>query len=347
MIATGAMVRAALILVGVYFLAMAATKLANLWMLIFGSVVVAAILRAIADPLVQRLKLPDGLGVGLAILTVLCVLGGVGFLFGRQISDQLADLWATLPQSWELVQARLRASPFAGPVVDHLKDLSSEAARALALAPRFAMATASGLTMLILVLVAGVFLAIHPARCRDGVLSMTPLDRRARLAQVMNACGRALNAWVRAQVVSMVLVGTIVGLGLWAIGVPAPLALGLLSGLAQFVPMVGPIASAAPALILGATGGGQTFLLTLALYATVSQLEANVITPMVQKNLAALPVVLGIMAVVGLGILFGPLGVLFATPLTLVLYTATTMLYRQDVLHDPDATAPGQDAAST
>jgi predicted PurR-regulated permease PerM len=133
-----------------------------------------------------------------------------------------------------------------------------------------------------------------------------------------------------------------VGLGLWAIGVPAPLALGLLSGLAQFVPIVGPIASAAPALILAATGGGQTFLLTLALYGAVSQVEANFITPLVQKNLASLPVVLGIMAVVGLGILFGPLGVLFATPLTLVLYTAITMLYRQDVLNDPDATAPGQ-----
>ena len=63
---------------------------------------------------------------------------------------------------------------------------------------------------------------------------------------------------------------------------------------------------------------------------------------MVQKNLASLPVVLGIFAVVGLGILFGPLGVLFATPLTLVLYTATTMLYRQDVLHDPAAKAPGE-----
>jgi predicted PurR-regulated permease PerM len=158
----------------------------------------------------------------------------------------------------------------------------------------------------------------------------------------MNACGRALKGWLRAQLVSMVLVGGLVGVGLWAIGSPAPVALGLFSGLAQFVPIVGPIASSVPALILGATGGMQTFLLTLALYTAVSQLEANLITPMVQKSLASLPVVLGIFAVVGLGILFGPLGVLFATPLTLVLYTATTMLYRQDALHDPEAKAPGE-----
>ena len=129
------------------------------------------------------------------------------------------------------------------------------------------------------------------------------------------------------------------------IGVPAPLALGLFTGLAQFVPIVGPIASAAPALIMGATGGAQMFFLTLALYIGVSQLEANLITPLVQKNLAALPVVLGIFAVVGLGGLFGPLGVLFATPLALVILTVVTMLYRQDVLKDPTAEVPGQKAA--
>jgi predicted PurR-regulated permease PerM len=159
----------------------------------------------------------------------------------------------------------------------------------------------------------------------------------------MDACGRALNGWLKAQLVSMILVGSLVGLGLWVIGVPAPLALGLFAGLAQFVPIVGPIASAVPALIIAATGGSQAFLLTLALFVAVSQLEANLITPLVQRNVASLPVVLGIFAVVGLGTLFGPLGVVFATPLSLVLYTIVTMLYRHDILHDPAAKAPGAD----
>ena len=52
--------------------------------------------------------------------------------------------------------------------------------------------------------------------------------------------------------------------------------------------------------------------------------------------------VLGIFAVVGIGTLFGPLGVLLATPLALVVHTLVTMLYRQDVLKDPDARAPGE-----
>ena len=333
---------AAVILVGVYFLAQGAVRLANLWILIFGSVVVAVVIRAIADPLVERFRFKDGLAVLTAILTILAVLAGIGFLFGQQISEQVHQLVLKLPGAWAQFQARLQASPAAGEIFDQLQNLGSEAGRALAIAPRIAMSTVSGVAILVLVLVAGIFLAAQPDQAREGVLSMTPLSSRARLREVMNTCGRALKGWVKAQLLSMILVGGLVGLGLWIIGVPAPLALGLVTGLAQFVPIVGPIAAAIPALLVAATGGGQMLLLTLALFLGVSQLEANLITPLVQKNVASLPVVLGIFAVVGLGTLFGPLGVLFATPLTLVLYTIVTMLYRQDVLHDEEAEAPGE-----
>lgn len=336
------LVLGAVILVTVYFLAQGAVRLANLWMLIFGSVIVAVVIRSIADPLVARFKLKDGVAVAMAIVALLLMLSGVSFLFGRQIAEQFDQLLARLPGAWALLQLRLAASPAADQVFEQLKSLGSEAGRVLAIAPRLAMGALSGVATLFLVIIAGVFLAGQPAQAREGVLSLAPKDRRARLRQVMNACGRALKGWLKAQLFSMILVGALVGLGLRLIGAPAPLALGLFTGLAQFVPIVGPILAAVPALLVSATGGSHMFLLTLALYVGVSQLESNLITPLVQKNLASLPVVLGIFAVVGLGTLFGPLGVLFATPLALVLYTAVTMLYRQDVLHDEDAVAPGQ-----
>lgn len=336
------MILAAVILVSVYVLAQGILRLASLWMLVFGSIVVAVVLRSIADPLVKRLKWRDGLAVLASVLTVLLLLALVSFLFGREVARQIDQLAVTLPAAWEHVQADIRASPFADRLVAPLESLASNAGAILARAPGVLMGTASAIATLVLVLVAGVFLSLDPSGARDGALSLTPKPWRPRGREVMNACGRALKGWLRAQLVSMILVGTIVGIGLWIIGVPAPLALGMLSGLAQFVPIVGPIASAVPALVLAATGGAHPALLTLALYVGVSQLEANLITPLVQKNVASLPVVLGIFAVVGLGTLFGPVGVLFATPLAVVLYTIVTMLYRRDVLGDEDASAPGE-----
>lgn len=336
----------AVALVGAYFAALLAMKLASLWMLIFGSVVVAVILRSIADPLVRWMKLKDGIAVVCAVFLVIGVVGAISLLFGTQIGAQVSALAERLPAAWDVILARLQDSPLGDRLVDMAGALASQAGRALLIAQRVAMSIMSGVTTLSLVLVAGVFLAIEPAKSREGVLAMAPLRARPRLREVMDACGWALKGWLRAQLISMVVVGTLTGLGLWAIGVPSPAALGLLTGLAQFVPIVGPILAAVPALLVAAMSDGQTFLLTLALYVIVSQLEGNLLTPLIQRNVASLPVVLGVFAVVGIGTLFGPLGVLFATPLALVLYTVVTMLYREDVLRDPEARAPGEHRAS-
>ncbi len=333
----------AVVMVGAYFTVKLAVALASLLLLVFGAVIVAVILRSLADPLVRRLRLPDGLAVFASVLSVALIIAAVVALFGSQIAQQVEALSARLPQGWDEVRSNIEAQPYGAELLRQAQGLSSKVGQAFLFAQRFATGVAGGLASLGLVVVAGVYLAIEPARSREGVLSMFPKDRRERLREVMNACGRSLKGWLRAQLFSMFLVGAVTGVGLAAIGVPAALGLGLLTGLAQFVPIVGPVAAAIPALLVAATGGWQTVTMTLALYLVVSQLEANIITPMVQKNMASLPVVLGVFAVVGIGSLFGPLGVLFATPLALVLLTVVTMLYRQDVLGDQDGKAPGQE----
>lgn len=332
----------AIVLVSAYFAVQLIVTLQTLWLLIFGAIVVAVILRALADPIVRWLRLPDPLAVFLSMVIVVAVLAGILTLFGTQIADQVNSLIAVLPQGWAQVQSWIQAQPYAAQVLEQLQNLGSRAGQALQVAQQFAISFAAGVTTLVLVIVAGVFLAIEPAKSREGLLSMLPMDRRPRMREVLNSCGKALKGWLKAQLFSMVLVGTLTGIGLAIIGVPSALGLGLLTGLAQFVPIVGPIVSTIPSVLVAATQGWHTALLAVLVHVIISQLESNFITPMVQKNVANLPVVLGIFAVVGIGTLFGPLGVLFATPLALVLHTLITMLYRQDVLGDPDAKAPGE-----
>lgn len=332
----------AVALVGAYFIAVLAIKLSGLWLLVFGSVVFAAILRAIADPLVKVTRLNDGLATLLAVLLVVSAVGGISVLFGQTISAQVSALIAHIPAAWQALETRLSAMPVTDQLLGVLASVTGQAGRALMGAPKFATGLLSGVTTMVLVVVAGIYIALRPVDSREGVLAMVPLSVRPRLREVMNACGRALKGWLLAQVISMVLVGSLVTAGLYVIGIPSPVALGLLAGVSEFVPIVGPILSAVPGLLVAAVAGPEAFVLTLLLYIFVSQLEANVIMPLVQRSVASLPVVLGIFAVVAMGGLFGPLGILFATPAALVLYTAVTMLYRQDVLHDDEAVAPGQ-----
>ena len=319
-------------------------KLSSLWVLVFGAVVAASVFRAIAQPLQTYARLSGPLAVLAAVLILVALVAGVGVLFGRQIRIQVDALSITLPHAWEILQARMRESVLGSRLLAQAQALESQANGALKLAPKIAAGFASAATNLALVLVSGIYLALHPAQARDGMLHLAPRHARPRLKEVMNACGQGLQLWLRAQVVSMVVVGLLVGIGLRILGVPSPLALGLLSGLAQFVPIVGPIASAVPGLLIAATGGPQTFLLAGAVYLVVSQLESNLITPMVQSSVASLPIVFTIFAVVGFGLLFGPLGILFATPMAMTLYTLVGMLYMEDVLGETDVKIPGRPA---
>jgi predicted PurR-regulated permease PerM len=137
----------------------------------------------------------------------------------------------------------------------------------------------------------------------------------------------------------MMLVFVLTGLGLWAIGLPAALALALLAGLAEFVPLVGPIVATIPALLIALSVGLETALWTLLLYIAIQQVESNVLIPLVQRRVVELPPVVTLFAVVAL--LFGLLGVLFATPLAVVVLVAVKKLWVHATLGEP-TNLPGQ-----
>jgi predicted PurR-regulated permease PerM len=91
------------------------------------------------------------------------------------------------------------------------------------------------LSALLLAVVGGVYLAVDPATQRRGVVSLLPQNQHRRAEDFLETCGRALNGWLLATLASMAAVGILVGLGAWAIGLPAPLALGLFAALNEIV----------------------------------------------------------------------------------------------------------------
>jgi predicted PurR-regulated permease PerM len=103
-------------------------------------------------------------------------------------------------------------------------------------------------------------------------------------------------------------------------------------GLAEFVPLIGPIVAAIPAILIALAAGWEMALWTLLLYVAVQQLESNVITPLVQRQAVELPPAVTVFAVVAFGLLFGWVGVLFATPLAVVVFVATKKLWVRDTL---------------
>jgi predicted PurR-regulated permease PerM len=133
----------------------------------------------------------------------------------------------------------------------------------------------------------------------------------------------------------MLLVGVSVGIGLWLVGVPSAFALGFIAGLAEFVPILGPVLAAIPALLIASTQDWQTVLAALLVLVIVQQAESNLITPLIANRMMAIAPAVGLFAVVAMGVLFGPLGLLLGFPLAVVFDVAVRRLYVRDALGEP------------
>jgi predicted PurR-regulated permease PerM len=179
----------------------------------------------------------------------------------------------------------------------------------------------------VLVVVLGLFLAADPMLYRCGALCLAPPMQRERFARTLDALAVALRHWLAGVLVSMLCIGVITWLGLMLLRIPLALSIGFLAGLFEFVPYLGPIASAIPAVLIAFTHGPTSAIEVHALYLLVHAIEAYLLVPVIQRRAVALPPALGLAAVVIFGILFGLPGVLFAHPLMVTVLVLVKQLY--------------------
>jgi predicted PurR-regulated permease PerM len=311
-----------------------AVILMPLWLLVFGAALIGQILKVVAEPLTNVLRIPERFAIMISLVILLWALGLGIYLFGRDLILQLLALVQQIPQAWDAVSLRLLSQSWGDEVLSQIKNWGAEGAKALMVVPSLASNILSTLTTLLLVTVGGVYMAMNTNSYGKGIASLFPADRREAVSEGIKAASIALRRWLLGQTISMLFVGVLIAAGLSLLGVKSALALGLIAGLAQFVPVVGPLIATIPALIMAGAGDYNDIGWVLLLYVIVSQLEANLITPMVQKEVTEVPVALTLFAVVGFAMLFGPLGVIFASPLTVVCFTLIRKLYADNGWHD-------------
>lgn len=310
-------------------------QLRDILLLVFAAILVAIIFRTAADWLSERTGLPHGLSLAVVLLVIFGAIGLAGTIFGAELNAQMAELFANLPAAWSAVEVRLGDSAFGARVLERIRGaMPGGGAIMSTLQTTLSMATGV-LSSLVLVIAGGIYLAAQPRYYKRGLLQLFPERKRAHVDDTIHMTGRAIRLWLVGQLVTMVAVGLVTGIGLWALDLPAPLALGLLAGVAEFVPFLGPIVSAVPALLFAASHGTDMVLWTAGLYLVVQQLEGNVITPLIQRHAVDLPPALTLFALVGLGGVFGIGGLLLAAPLTVVIFVAVKKLYVRDVLDEP------------
>lgn len=336
-------IRRVLIVVGIAGLALLAWTISSVFLLAFGAVVFAIVLCALADLFADWTPVPRRFSLLAASLFMLLLFAGIGFFFGMQIVAQFEQLARQIPANIDDLFYRLRTT--AGPLAEAAGrqaasggDIASRIASGIAFA---GVTVLSGLASFLLIAAAGVYLATNPGFYLAGVRKLFPHSQQDRVTETLEAVGEALRLWLGGAVVSMTMVAVLTGVGLWAVGVPYAIALGITAGLAEFIPYVGPLLAGAIALAAALGAGGNTVLWALAVIVAIQQIESYLIQPLVQERAVQLPPALGILAIVAFGLVFGVLGVIFAAPLTVALFVAVKKLYVRETLGEATV-VPGE-----
>ncbi len=312
--------------------------------LVFAAVVGAVVLDGVVR-LVRRVgRVPRAAALGLAGVVMVAAIGGPGVLIGAEIGSQVDSAIAALPGAVRALEEMLgveivpAADGEGGGRLEWLTEAVRDVSGSVASVGR---AMVGGVSAAVLVVVGAFFLAADPGLYVQGVVKMFPRQRHGQVEDALAAAGAALRLWLGAQLVAMAIVGVVVGLGAWWIGLPAPLALGLFAALAEFVPTVGAFVGAVPALLLAVPLGWEAVAWTGGLVLVVQQVESNVVTPIVQRRMARIPPALLLFTVVAAGVVFGLGGVVVAAPLTVVGLVLVKKLYVRQVLGQ-ETEVPGE-----
>lgn len=318
-----------------YFLWLASDVL----LLIFAALLFAILLRTIASGLHNFAYVGEGWALPLATIVFFVSIAAFGYVFGAQMGGQLAQLADRLPDAVDAAGQRFGVQNAAQQIEDVIT--AEAGSGVLSRITRWSYSLFGALANVALVLVAAVYFAADPGVYRRGFAMLFPPDQQDRVFNALDATGRVLRHWLGGQLVTMLLVGGVSALAYWMIGLPSPIALGLIAGVTNFIPFLGPFLSAIAPLVFAFSMDTQAVLWTLAAVVLIQQMEGNVITPLIQKRAVSLPPALGIFAIIVFGVVFGILGVFLAVPLAAsVLVLVRNLWVRQTLQADgPDAPA--------
>ena len=304
--------------------------------LIFGGILVAVALRNVAVPLSRYTRLPYRFALILTVVLLAAIVVGFFEIFGTLASQQFSALVDQIPTAYEAGRHWLNESSIGRSLLNGMENTSVETIRLLSALP-IAGGILGGLGEVLLVIVVGIYFAADPKVYTANLVLLVPPRRRARARVILDAMGLALHNWLVGMTLDMLLLGVMTWFGMWLIGVPFPLALAVLSGIAVFVPYIGPVIATIPGLLLAMSVHPTLALWAALVYAIVLTIEGNISQPLLQRWTVSLPPVVNLLAILVFSPLFGIWGAVLATPLAVALSVLIQMIYIEDVLEDRPA----------
>lgn len=363
--------RATIVALAVYAVARLIVSAHTLIFVAFLGVLLGLAVAAGAERL-QRFGIPRGLAAGLIVVTAVGLLVGLGAWSGPTVQRQYHELRDRLPEAFvrldhwlaerqegllgPLFSADSSATPAQqqAPATAHTNDTITVVATQDSLTHvkqvrdrlltqvtgiRHLLfpvihSTIAALSGIIGVLFLAIYIGADTELYRRGILSLIPHRIRQRGEQVLDALADALRRWLITQFIAMLAIGGVTAIVLLVLHVPGALPLAILAGLLEFVPTVGPILSAIPAVAMAFVESPEKAAVVAVAYIGIQFLENHLLIPILMKEGVDLPPVLTILTQATMALAFGIMGLFVAVPVLVVATILVKMLYVEDVIGD-------------
>jgi len=283
-------------------------------LILFLAFILMSVLRPLVEKL-ERLKLPRVLSVLLIYFVFLFFLGLAGGVIFPPLISQTLKFWEKLPDYINKIL------PFISVNFEFLSQQLTPVGENIL---RMTFSFFSNIITLVTFLVLSFYLLLERKHLEETFKALFGEETGGKIVKIVGKIEERLGAWVRGQLILMFVVGFASFFGLVSLRVDYALPLAITAGLLEIIPMVGPIVSAIPAVLVALVASPFLALAVIALYFIIQQLENHFIVPAVMRKTVGLPPIVTLLALMIGGKLGGIFGAFLAVPMILVLQTILT-----------------------
>jgi len=297
-ITLGSLFKAVLVLILLYFFYL----IRDILLLLFVSLILASAL----DPVVDRLqgkKIPRAISVMFIYLILFSLVAFILFTIVPPITQEMADLANNFPDYLQRVSgsfsslndfsAKYGIGQNIGSGLDFINTNLRSATGGV-------LSTVSGIfggvVSFFLVMVLTFYMVVEENAIKKLVWSIAPVEHQPYIMQLINRMQRKIGLWLRGQLILSFFIFILVYIGLLILGVKYALVLALIAGLTEFVPYLGPLIAAIPAVFLALTQSPLLALFVAILYYVVQLTENNILVPKVMQKTVGLNPIISITA---------------------------------------------------
>jgi predicted PurR-regulated permease PerM len=356
---TADLTRAALTVLAVWFGLQLLWSVRSLAILVFLATLFGVAVARGVDSL-ERFRIRRGIASALIVLGTLGAIGGVLALTAPTLAVSKVQTWIDSKRGGLLgslissaagtgtpVDSMAAVVPSGGAPVAPAVDASGQAATESATEAikrrlsdglgsvskylfSFVSNTLAAIAAFVLLIFLAMYIGAEPDVYRGWMLAMVPATSRAQTRIVLAEISKVLRKWLVTQLVAMVVIGTVSYVVLLLLGVKAAFALGFIAGLLEFIPTVGPVLSAIPAVLMGFVDSPEKALAVAIAYWGIQFVENNLLIPFLMRGEMDLPPAITIVAQTLMTLVFGFLGLMVAVPLTAAVLVPLRMMAERE-----------------